>query len=51
MAPSRLAVAMACKPATPAPITSTCAGRMVPAAVVNMGRNLSKVFAAINTAL
>jgi hypothetical protein len=32
-------------------MTSTDAGRMVPAAVVNMGRNLSSVLAAISTAL
>ena len=32
MAPIRRAVAIACRPATPAPITSTLAGRMVPAA-------------------
>ena len=33
-APSRLAVPMACSPATPAPSTSTRAGGTVPAAVM-----------------
>ena len=37
-APSRLAVAMACRPATPAPITNTRAGGMVPAGVIIMGK-------------
>jgi hypothetical protein len=32
MAPMRRAVAIACRPATPAPMTSTFAGRIVPAA-------------------
>ena len=45
------AVAMACSPATPAPMMSTCAGRMVPAAVVSIGRNFCSAFAAISTAL
>ena len=34
--PSRLAVAIACSPATPAPSTSTRAGARVPAAVIVM---------------
>ncbi len=38
MAPSRRDVAIACSPATPAPSTSTRAGRMVPAGVVSMGK-------------
>ena len=41
---------MACKPATPAPITSTFAGRIVPAAVVNIGKNRGDNCAAINAA-
>ncbi len=40
-APSRLAVAMACSPATPAPRTSTRAAFTVPAAVMSMGKNLA----------
>ena len=36
-APSRRAVAIACSPATPAPSTSTVAGRIVPAAVISIG--------------
>ena len=47
MAPRRLQVAMACRPATPAPMTSTRAGRMVPAAVVSIGKNLRHRAAAI----
>ena len=39
IAPRRLAVAMACRPATPAPRTSTFAGETVPAAVVIIGKN------------
>lgn len=38
LAPSRRAVAMACSPATPAPITNTLAGVTMPAAVMNMGK-------------
>src|SRR5690606_5713476 len=34
-APRRLAVAIACRPATPAPITKTFAGRTVPAAALH----------------
>ena len=37
-APRRLAVAMACRPATPAPITKTLAGNTIPAAVVSIGK-------------
>ena len=36
-APSRLAVAMACSPATPAPRMSTRAAFTVPAAVISIG--------------
>ena len=36
-APSRRAVAIACRPATPAPITNTLAGGTVPAAVISIG--------------
>jgi hypothetical protein len=42
---------MACRPATPAPTISTLAGRMVPAAVVSIGKNLPESSAAISTAL
>ncbi len=38
-APSRLAVAIAWRPATPAPSTITFAGATVPAAVVIIGKN------------
>ncbi len=51
MAPMRLAVAMACRPATPTPITSTRAGAMVPAAVIIIGMARPKVAAASTTAL
>ena len=37
-APSRFAVAIACRPATPAPSTITFAGATVPAAVVIIGK-------------
>jgi hypothetical protein len=37
-APSRLAVATAWRPATPAPITTTFDGGMVPAAVISSGK-------------
>ena len=37
-APSRRAVAIAWRPATPAPITSTRAGAIVPAAVISIGK-------------
>ena len=36
-APRRLAVAIACSPATPTPITNTLAGLIVPAAVIIIG--------------
>ncbi len=50
-APSLRAVAMAWSPATPAPITSTRAGVMVPAAVVSIGKIRGRVSAASNTDL
>jgi len=50
-APRRRAVAIACSPATPAPITSTRAGGIVPAAVIIIGKNLPRRPAAISTAL
>ena len=37
---------MACSPATPAPITRTLAGGTVPAAVMNIGKNLARCSAA-----
>ncbi len=49
-APRRREVAMACRPATPAPSTSTLAGRMVPAAVVSMGRKRGSSSAVISAA-
>ena len=49
-APRRREVAMACRPATPAPSTSTWAGRTVPAAVVSMGRKRGSSSAAISAA-
>ena len=45
MAPSRRAVAIACSPATPAPITNTRAGGTVPAAVIIIGKPRSKAAA------
>ena len=50
-APSRRAVAIACRPATPAPSTSTRAGAMVPAAVISSGKNCGSASAASSTAL
>ena len=38
-APNLLAVAMACKPATPTPKITTRAALTVPAAVINIGKN------------
>ena len=38
-APSRLAVAMACRPATPTPSTTTRAALIVPAAVMSIGKS------------
>ena len=48
-APSRLAVAIACSPATPAPSTSTRAGGTVPAAVMNSGKKRGSRVAASST--
>ena len=39
-APNLFAVAMACKPATPAPKISIFAGAILPAAVINIGKYL-----------
>jgi hypothetical protein len=39
-APNLFAVAIACKPATPAPRIRTFAGAILPAAVMNMGKYL-----------
>ena len=39
-----------CRPATPTPITSTLAGGTVPAAVMNMGKNLARCSAALRPA-
>ncbi len=50
-APSRRAVPMACRPATPAPSTSTLAGRAVPAAVISSGKNRPNSAAATSAAL
>ncbi len=50
-APSRLAVAIACRPATPAPITSARTGAIVPAAVMSMGKRRGTRSAARTTAL
>jgi hypothetical protein len=44
-------VAMACRPATPAPSTSTFAAVSVPAAVVIIGKMRGVWFAASSTAL
>ena len=49
-APSRRAVAIACRPATPAPSTSTCAGLIVPAAVISIGKKRGSSSAAVSTA-
>ena len=43
-------MAMADSPATPAPITSTRAGDMVPAEVVSIGNTLGRASAARRTA-
>ena len=48
--PSRRAVAIAWRPATPAPSTSTDAGLIVPAAVVSMGKKRPISSAASRTA-
>ena len=50
-APSFLAVASACRPATPAPSMSTFEGLMVPDADMNMGKKLGSLLAATSTAL
>ena len=50
-APRRRAVAIACKPATPAPMMSTRPGVIVPAAVVSIGKMRGNVSAAMITAL
>ena len=50
-APSRRAVAMACSPATPAPITNTLAGSTIPAAVMSIGKYLREGIGGIITAL
>ncbi len=50
IAPSRRVVAIACRPATPAPSTSTFAGRTVPAAVVSIGKKRGSSWAAISAA-
>jgi NAD(P) transhydrogenase subunit alpha len=50
-APSRLAVAIACRPATPAPITSTFAGGTVPAAVISIGKKRGSCSAASSAPL
>src|SRR5881409_3613952 len=50
-APRRRAVAIACSPATPAPMTSTLAGTTVPAAVTSIGRNFGSRSAARRMAL
>ena len=49
-APSRLAVAIACRPATPAPMTKTLAAGTVPAAVIIIGMARSNSCAASITA-
>ena len=49
--PSRLAVAIACSPTTPMPITSTFAALIVPMAVPIVGMNLGNRLAAISTPL
>jgi hypothetical protein len=49
-APSRRAVAIACRPATPAPITNTLAAGTVPAAVIIIGSARSYSAAASITA-
>ena len=50
-APRRFAVAMACRPATPTPITNTRAALTVPAAVISMGMKRPYSTAASITAL
>ena len=50
-APRRRAVATACSPATPAPMTKTLAGATVPAAVIIIGKARPNSAAASSTAL
>ena len=50
-APNLFAVAIACRPATPAPNTITFAGAIVPAAVIIIGIALLKLLDASMTAL
>ncbi len=50
-APRRLAVAMACRPATPTPRMTTRAAFTVPAAVISIGKKRWYLSAAIITAL
>ena len=49
-APNLFAVAIACKPATPTPITNTFEGEIVPAAVIIIGKAFSSSLDASNTA-
>src|SRR4051812_46387968 len=49
-APRRREVAIACRPATPAPSTSTWAGGIVPAAVISIGEKRGISWAAMITA-
>ena len=50
-APSRFAVAIACRPATPTPMMKTFAGGTVPAAVIIIGMALPNSAAPSITAL
>ena len=50
-APRRLAVAIACRPATPTPRMTTRAALMVPAAVISIGNRRPYWLAASSTAL
>jgi hypothetical protein len=50
-APRRRAVAIACSPATPTPITNTRAALIVPAAVIIIGKARPYSAAASSTAL
>ena len=49
--PRRRAVAIAIRPATPAPKTTTLAGGTVPAAVMSSGQSLRRLAAPSSTAL
>ena len=51
MAPNLFAVAIACNPATPAPIITTRDGLIVPAAVISNGKILPNALAPSKTAL